>query len=120
MVTYVKMNLITRCKNIISAFCSDSLVRSRSHVYNGISIAFWHKSDLCHNGSTVTIYNKGIILFAKMEPTVSYSHPVSNSFIFISLFCVYLKSTCLTYPKYFWGVLPEIDSMWLIVRHNGG
>ena len=26
-----------------------------SHYYNCISIAFWHESDVCHNGSTVTI-----------------------------------------------------------------
>ena len=29
---------------------------SRSHVYSGISIAFWHKSGFCHNGSIVTIW----------------------------------------------------------------
>ena len=30
--------------------------RSRSHVYNGVSIAFRNKSDLCHNGSTSMMY----------------------------------------------------------------
>ena len=47
--TYVILNLIILCKKLLA-----QLDRSHSYIYNGISIAFWHKSYLCHNGSTVT------------------------------------------------------------------
>ena len=49
------LNLIISCKNLLEHFKSDSLDRSSSHLYKGISTAFRHKSDLRHNGSTVTI-----------------------------------------------------------------
>ena len=55
MITFIEFNNLVQ-KPIGAFFNLEvELDKSYSHVYNGISIAFWHKSDLCRNGSTVTI-----------------------------------------------------------------
>ena len=44
------------------------MIRAILHIYNGISITFWLKSDLCHNGSIVTIYT--FVIFNRYRYTL--------------------------------------------------
>ena len=68
--TYAILNLIVQKPN--GAFLKNLIVyldRSRSHFYNGLSIAFWRNSDLSLIGSTVTkssfVFFIGMIIVIK-------------------------------------------------------
>ena len=77
--TYVISNPISSCKIILAHFLSDGLVREiRYHDNNGISIAFWYNSDLCHNGSTVAV------LF--LSPDKKYAHNKCKNIYFVPMF----------------------------------
>ena len=65
MMTYVILNYVTHF----------NLDRSRSHVHNGISIAFWYKYGLCHNGNAVMMYKyvfKGVLANSAIKNCKGY------------------------------------------------